>query len=108
VTEPPLDADRRSDAFFTAEVDRTGRTWGFNYGIRSFGREFETESGFIPRVGIVNASAFNRLTWYGGPGALLESIQTVFNPRYIWQHGALGDGPIEGSESLGVTFRARG
>ncbi|HEX5580976.1 MAG TPA: DUF5916 domain-containing protein, partial [Gemmatimonadaceae bacterium] len=107
-TEPGGDAERRSDGFFTAEVDRTGRTWGFNYGVRSFGPEFETRAGFIPRVGTVNASAFNRLTWYGQPGALLESVQTVFRPQYIWQHGALGDGPIEGSESVNVSFRARG
>ena len=108
VTEPGRDAGRRSDAFFTAEIDRTGRAWGFNYGIRSFGPEFETQAGFIPRVGTVNASAFNRLTWYGQPGALLESVQTVFRPQYIWEHGALDDGPIEGSESVDVTFRARG
>ncbi len=108
MTEPGRDADARNDAFFTAEVDRTGRTWGFNYAVRSFGSEFETQSGFIPRVGTVNASAFNRLTWYGRPGALLESVQGVFSPRYIWRHGALGDGPIEGNESASASFRARG
>ena len=103
--EPP---PARSDAFWTAELDRTGRSFGFNYSIESFGRDFETQAGFIPRVGVLDASAFNRLTWYGRAGGLLESVTTFFGPSYIWQHGDLGDGPIEGNEFVNTTFRARG
>ncbi|HEY0972347.1 MAG TPA: DUF5916 domain-containing protein [Gemmatimonadales bacterium] len=100
--------ETRNGSFWTAEVDRTGRSFGFNYSLESFSPEFETEAGFIPRVGVFSASAFNRLTWYGRPGALLESITTFFGPNYIWRHDALGDGPIEGSEFVNTTFRARG
>jgi hypothetical protein len=107
-TESPAGGPARRDAFWTAELDRTGRTFGFNYSVESFGDDFRTESGFIPRVGILSAGAFNRLTWYGQPGRLVESITTFFGPNYRWREGALGDGPIEGSEYVNTTLRARG
>jgi hypothetical protein len=94
--------------FWTAEFDRTGRSWGFNYSVEAFDDGFETRAGFIPRVGIVSAGAFNRLTWYGPAGAAVENVTTFFGPRYLWRHGAVGDGPLEGEEFVNTTVRLRG
>jgi hypothetical protein len=102
------DADARRGAFWTAELDRTGRSFGFNYSVEAFGDRFETDAGFIPRVGIVTAGARNRLTWYGKPGRAVESVTTFFGPNYLWRKGALGDGPVEGGEFVNATVRARG
>ncbi len=107
-TEQGGGAAARRDAFWTAEVDRTGRSFGFNYSLESFGDEFRTESGFIPRAGILTASAFNRLTWYGETGRIVERVTTFFGPRYIWRQGEFGDGPLEGNEFVNTTVRARG
>ncbi len=101
-------ADARRDAFWTVAADRTGRSFGFNYSIESFGENFRTEAGFIPRVGIIEAAARNRLTWFGAPGRAVESITAFFGPSYLWREGAIGEGPLEGNEFIYTTFRARG
>lgn len=107
VAPMPVDAVR-SGGFWSAEVDRTGRAWGFNYSIESFDDRFRTDAGFIPRTGIVSARAFNRLTWFGRPGAALETVVARFGPSYLWRGGALGEGPLEGEENVTVVARLRG
>jgi hypothetical protein len=102
------DADARRGGFWTAELDRTGRSFGFNYSVDAFGDGFQSDAGFIPRVGIVRAAGRNRLTWYGQPGRAIESVTTFFGPSYLWRQGALGRGPLEGGEFVNATVRARG
>ena len=76
----------RAAPLWDAEFDRTGRAWGFNYHITGFGRDFEAQSGFVPRNDIVQAPAFNRLTWYGRPGWFIECFQTFFGPYPTWRY----------------------
>ena len=91
------------------ELDRTGRSWGFNYSINSTGEDFRAMLGFVPRPGVTSVRAFNRLSWYGARGALLESVTAFLGPGYVWRYGDLGrDGPIEGEESINLTARFRG
>jgi hypothetical protein len=102
-------AGRRSAPLWDAEFDRTGRAWGFNYHITAFGPEFDAQSGFVPRNDIVQAHAFNRLTWYGRRGAFLESFQTFFGPNRTWLYDDFGRrGALEGNESTDLTFQVRG
>lgn len=109
VTVAPMPADRiDAGGFWSAEIDRTGRSWGFNYSVEQFENGFRTDAGFIPRTGILNARGFNRLTWFGRPGAALETVRATFGPNYLWRAGALGSGPIEGNEDVSVTARLRG
>jgi hypothetical protein len=56
-----------------ASLDRTGRTFAFHDGISGIHPDFVAASGFISRPGIVTAVADHRLTFYGHPGAALES-----------------------------------
>lgn len=107
-TQPDAGGDARTAPFWSAEVDRTGRAFGFNYSLESFGEDFETDAGFIPRVGTLTAHGFNRLTWYGRPGGRVESVTTFFGPEYLWRSDDVGDGPIEGNEFLNSTLRLRG
>ncbi|HEU4629739.1 MAG TPA: DUF5916 domain-containing protein [Gemmatimonadaceae bacterium] len=107
-TDPPAGGAARTGRFWSAEVDRTGRNFGFNYSVESFDDAFDTEAGFIPRVGVLTAHVFNRFTWYGQPGGRVESVTTFFGPEYLWRDGALGDGPIEGNEFVNTTLRLRG
>ena len=92
-----------------AELDRTGRTWGFNYQFNGISDEFVSRAGFLPRTGIVQARAFNRLSYYGKPGARLENVTVFFGPDRIWLYDdfSVGDA-YEGRESLNTTFRLRG
>jgi len=56
-----------------ASLDRNGRRFGFRYLITGIDEEFRTESGFIPRPGIVHMNADHRVTFFGAPGSWLES-----------------------------------
>ena len=101
-------ADTRSDAIWQLTVDRTGRRFGFHYSVNGVGDDFRSDAGFVNRTGIVSANAFNRFTYYGETGALLETVTAFFGPTRIWRDGGLGDDAIEGNENVRATFRLRG
>jgi hypothetical protein len=91
------------------ELDRTGRAWGFNYALNGAGEDFITRAGFVNRNNVVNASGFNRLTYYGRTGAALETITTFFGPTLLWRYeDFLAKSPIESNASINTTFRFRG
>jgi hypothetical protein len=89
--------------------DRTGRTWGFNYKITGIGTGFQARAGFVNRTNIVDGHLFNRLSFYGKRGALLENFTTFFGPRRIWSYRGFGvESPIEGGEDINLNFQFRG
>jgi hypothetical protein len=99
----------RTSPIWKLELDRTGHYWGFNYKLNGIGDEFESRSGFVPRTGIVTASAFNRFSYYGKPGAWLENLTAFFGPTRIWQYTNLSlPDTYEGQESMSAMFRVRG
>ena len=102
-------AEARTAPVWKLELDRTGRRWGFNYQFNGMDDEFVSRSGFVPRTGIINARAFNRLSYYGKPGARLENITMFAGPSRIWLYDnfSLPDA-YEGEESLNASFRLRG
>ena len=102
-------SDAKTAPVWKAELDRTGRTWGFNYQFNGLDDQFVSRSGFVPRTGIINLRAFNRLSYYGKPGARLENITMFFGPNRIWLYDnfALSDA-YEGEESVNTSFRLRG
>ena len=97
----------RSGPLLQATWDRTGRMWGFHYSVQGIGPGFTAASGFVNRTGIIDASTHNRLSFYGRPGALLQTTSTFFGLERIWDYARPGDGAIEGSESAtpGATLR---
>jgi hypothetical protein len=101
--------DVRSAPIWKAEFDRTGRRWGFNYSTYGFGDRFQSDAGFVPRVGYQYAHAFNRLAFFGNPGALIQNFTTFFGPTRLWQHGRLArDAQLEGDDQLGGFITLRG
>jgi uncharacterized protein DUF5916/cellulose/xylan binding protein with CBM9 domain len=99
----------RTSPVWKLELDRTGHYFGFNYKLNGLGDDFVSRSGFVPRTGIITASAFNRFSYYGQPGARIENITAFFGPTRIWQYNnfALKDA-YEGQESVTGMFRFRG
>ncbi|PYP41594.1 MAG: hypothetical protein DMD43_05940 [Gemmatimonadetes bacterium] len=98
----------RSGPLLAATWDRTGRQWGFHYSVQGIGHGFDAASGFVNRTGIINASTHNRLSFYGAPGALLQTTSTFFSLSRIWDYSSPGEGTIEGSEGVNPSATLRG
>ncbi len=96
-------------ALWKVELDRTGRSFGFNYAIDGVDDEFHTDAGFVNRTGIINAHAFNRFTWYGAQGAPIENVSLFVNPSRVWNYAGFGDTrAVEGSDGGSVEVKLRG
>ncbi|MCU0620472.1 MAG: carbohydrate binding family 9 domain-containing protein [Gemmatimonadales bacterium] len=104
------DDGTRDGPLWQAEVDRTGRAWGFNVQVNGIAPGFETQAGFVPRTNIISGRLFNRLTVYGARGAAVEQVSFFLAPRRIWEYERrIGDGgPIEGVDRVSVDARLRG
>lgn len=98
-----------SAPIWKVELDRTGRSFGFNYRLNGVDDDFRTDAGFVSRTGIIEAGALNRVSFYGEPGALIERVNINLNPSRLWVYRDFGRrASIEGSESLNFSFRLRG
>ena len=101
-TRDSTSIDTRPASLWHAELDRTGRSWGFNYSLTGIEDHFESQAGFVPRSNIVNGHFFNRFTLYGGRGALVENFTFFGGPSRVWEYRAFPDrSPAEGGEQLG-------
>ncbi len=91
-------------------ADRTGRHWGFHYTVSGIHPDFQAQSGFVPRTGIVHPFFVNRLTAYGNPGALLENWTAFFALDGIWDYNDFFDAraPLETSVSATNFITLRG
>ena len=76
----------RSGPLWEAVVDATGRRYGFHYNIIGVDPDFQSDNGFIPRVGYVSPSAANRMSLYGKPGALFERFMIFFQTTGVWKY----------------------
>ena len=98
-----------TDPIWKLTFDRTGRKWGFNYWINGIGTDFVAAAGFVPRTDIVTAHIFNRFTWYGAKGALLENFTTFFGPTWLYGYQDFTHtAPLEGNEEITLQFQLRG
>jgi hypothetical protein len=88
------------------ELDRTGRSFGFNYSVSGTGEDFESHAGFVNRSNIIDAGLRNRFTWYGHVGAPIERITTFLGPSRLWRHS--GGSAVEGSEFINTSLQFRG
>jgi hypothetical protein len=86
--------------------DRTGRSYGNHFEVNGVTSAFVAASGFVNRTGIVSARLFNRFTWYGAPGALVEEFSTFVMLTPLWRYDDFwhARSPIEGG--LGTLWTA--
>jgi hypothetical protein len=66
--------------------DLTGRSYGNHGEIVGISPDFAALSGFVNRVNVVHARIFNRFTFYGEPGALLENATTFIGIQPTWRY----------------------
>jgi len=86
--------------------DRTGRNYGNHFEFEGVSPDFRAQSGFVNRTGIVSGRLFNRFTWYGAPGALVEELSTFVMATPLWRYDDFWNArsPLEGS--YGNTWNA--
>lgn len=107
--QSPTTSPTGTGTIFSLDADRTGRHWGFHYKVNQLDDEFNAGAGFVPRVGISEASANNRLTWLGQPGSVITKLNFQGGPSRLWRAGQIGrETPLEGNESLDFTTLFRG
>jgi hypothetical protein len=99
---------RRNGSLLQADWDRTGRAWGFHYTLRSLDPGFNAAAGFVNRTGIIETRAFNRLSFYGNQGALVQTYGSFFGLDRIWNNAGAGHGMAESSESIQPIATIRG
>jgi len=100
--------NRRNGSLLQADWDRTGRAWGFHYTLRSLDPGFNAAAGFVNRTGLIEARAFNRLSFYGAQGALVQTYGSFFGLDRIWNNAGAGHGLAESSESIQPSATIRG
>ncbi len=88
--------------------DRTGRRVGFNQGVKFVAPEFRAAAGFVNRTGVIEAHSYDRLSFYGEEGALLETIGGFGGVIRLWDYDDTSKGAIEGFEFLSPSATLRG
>jgi len=100
-------ASHRRGSLLQADWDRTGRAWGFHYTLREVEPDFGAAAGFVNRTGVVQANAFNRLSFYGEKGALVQTYGSFFQAQRTWDYSS-GRPLIESTESITPTATLSG
>ena len=99
---------RKTGPLLEATWDRTGRAWGFHYTVQAVAPGFDAAAGFVNRTGIIRGDAFNRVSFYGGPDALVQTYGAFIGLERLWDYDRPADGSIEGNESLMPSATLRG
>ena len=87
---------------------RNGKRFGFHYGFTSIADDFRAASGFISRAGIVHVNVEHHATWFGQPGAALQTLTGSLTWDDTWQyshfihHGDAQDKKYHVSGSAGL------
>jgi uncharacterized protein DUF5916 len=100
--------NRRNGSIYQADWDRTGRAWGFHYTLRSLDPGFKAAAGFVNRTGIIEARTFNRLSFYGAQGALLQTYGSFFGWGQIWNNVGGRHGLVESTKQILPSATIRG
>lgn len=97
-----------SGSLMQATWDRTGRAWGFNYTLKDVDPDFRAAAGFVNRTGVREARSFNRFSFYGKPGALVQTYGGFVGVQRLWDNRGSGHSAIEKSESITPAATLRG
>lgn len=99
--------NNHNGSLLQADWDRTGRQWGFHYTLRGVEPGFNAAAGFVNRTNVIQTNTFNRLSFYGERGALVQAYGAFLQSSRTWRYSA-GRGLIENSESITPTATLRG
>lgn len=99
--------DNHRGSLLQADWDRTGRAWGFHYTLRGVEPGFNSAAGFVNRTGLVEARTFNRISFYGAKGAVVQTYGAFIQAARAWDYSG-GRPMLETTESISPTATLRG
>jgi Domain of unknown function (DUF5916) len=104
------DAPRRGGAMWEANTGRSGRSYGFRYGLQGISPDFETRAGFINRNDFVRAQVNQRWTRFGQRGGWWDQHQHFITATTLWTYAGFSGGApaLESRASLDNTITIRG
>ncbi|MEO6443930.1 MAG: DUF5916 domain-containing protein [Gemmatimonadaceae bacterium] len=73
-------------------INRTGLRYGLRYTFSGNGPDFEAASGYVPRNDYVSATFYNRISFFGTPGSLVESLVMRQGLDQIWLYDRFWNG----------------
>ena len=90
--------------------DRTGKSFGFHYGVLGIHPDFQAAGGFISRTGFIRPQFNNRFTYYGKRGALIEAwtFMPLWNATWDYNSFDSSHGPVEWKTSWNNTINMHG
>ena len=91
-------------------ANASGRKYGGSFLSRGFHGNFNAESGFITRVGIVQKTLDGHVTWLGDEGDLVESFRTGITLDGTWDYDRFtaGTGPNDRKLHGNTSYTLRG
>lgn len=92
VRRPAGESGTVSSPLWEAGLNRTGLRYGLRYVFSGIGPDFEAANGYVPRNDLVSASFYNRFSFYGKPGSLVESFLMRQGLDALWLYDRFFDG----------------
>jgi hypothetical protein len=87
------EGDVRTAPLWQAVFVRNGKRFGFRHAITGLHPDFRADSGFISRGGITHANLDHRVTFFGPPKGLWESVSSDVVFDWIWRYRDFARGP---------------
>ncbi|HNV73328.1 MAG TPA: DUF5916 domain-containing protein [Gemmatimonadaceae bacterium] len=73
-------------------INRTGLRYGLRYAFSGIAPDFDAAAGFVPRNDMVTGSFYNRVSFFGQPGSLVESFLVRQGFDALWLYDKFWDG----------------
>jgi hypothetical protein len=103
------DSELRRAPIWELSLSRNGRRLRLNYRVTGIHPDFQAESGYVPRPGVISTTLSNGLTWYGRRGSFVESWTTSVRFLGWWDyHGIRDELPVESKSFFSNSFALRG
>jgi hypothetical protein len=101
---------RRDGSMLEFNTGRTGRSYGYRYGIMAVSPDFETQSGFVNRTDLVRTQVNQRWTRFGRRGGWWDQAQNFITASSLWTWDDFqgGRAALENRVSLDNTVTIRG
>ena len=101
---------RRDGSMFEFNTGRTGRSYGYRYGLMGISPDFDAQSGFVNRTDLMRMQVNQRWTRFGRKGGWWDQSQNFITASSLWSWDDFqrGRAALETRATLDNTITIRG